>query len=253
MPGGPTPPQQWLLVSNVHFTPYDDPSLIPQLLAAPASRWHAILATSTRPPSPYFSDTNFALFESALTAMQATIPNPPVVIIPGDFMAHKFPEQFAKYAPDAPPGAYDEFVDKTIAFLAAEFNATFPKAQFLITVGNNDGYCGNYMSTPNSPFLAHMAAAWGPLVDRNGNAPNCAAQFSRAGYYTATLPGRAQDPRDRAEQRVLVGLLPERLWDAARSGLRRTELAAAAVGGDAERVTDDAHPAGDRRVRLDQQ
>ena len=168
-------------------------------------------------------------------------------------MGHKFPEQFAKYVPDAPPGAYDEFVDKTIAFLAAEFNATFPKAQFLITVGNNDGYCGNYMSTPNSPFLAHMAAAWGPLVNRNGNAPNFAAQFSTGRLLHGDPAGAAQDPRDRAEQRVLVGLLPERLWDAARSGLRRTELAAAAVGGDAERVADDAYPAGDRRVRLDQQ
>jgi sphingomyelin phosphodiesterase acid-like 3 len=178
----------------VHFTPYDDPSLIPHLLAAPASQWHAILATSSRPPSSYFSDTNFALFESALAAMQATIPNPPVVIIPGDFMAHKFPEQFAKYVPDAPPGEYDSFVDKTMAFLASEFDAAFPRGQFLITVGNNDGYCGNYQSTPQSPFLAHMAAAWEPLVNRNGNAPDFVHQFSFAGYYPARLPGRPKIP-----------------------------------------------------------
>jgi sphingomyelin phosphodiesterase acid-like 3 len=194
LPPGPTPPQQWLLVSDVHFTPFDDPNLIPQLLAAPASRWHAILATSNRPPSPYFSDTNFALFESALAAMQATIPNPPAVIIPGDFMAHKFPDQFAKYVPNAPPGEYETFVDKTIAFLASEFDAAFPRAQFLITVGNNDGYCGNYQSTPHSLFLAHMAAAWEPLVDRNGNAPDFVHQFSAAGYYPARLPGQPKIP-----------------------------------------------------------
>ncbi len=194
LPGGPTPPQQWLFVSDVHFTPYDDPTLIPQLVAAPSSQWHAILATSPRPPSPYFSDTNFALFESALAAMKATLPNPRVVIIPGDFMGHKFPQQFAQYVPGAPAGVYDAFVDKTIAFLAAEFNATFPRAQFLITVGNNDGYCGNYMSTPGSPFLAHMAAAWEPLVNRNGSAPNFVSQFSTAGYYTANLPSQSAIP-----------------------------------------------------------
>jgi hypothetical protein len=190
LPPGPPPPQQWLLVSDVHFTPYDDPSVIPKLVAAPSSQWHAILATSSRPPSPYFNDTNFALFESALAAMRATIPDPPVIIIPGDFMGHKFPEQFAKYVPDAPSGEYDSFVDKTIAFLASEFNTAFPKAQFLITVGNNDGYCGNYQSTPQSPFLAHMAKAWEPLVNRNGNAPDFVHQFSFAGYYPARLPGR---------------------------------------------------------------
>jgi hypothetical protein len=194
LPGGPAPPQQWLFVSDLHFTPYDDPSLIGQLVGAPASGWRAILATSTRPPSPYFSDTKFALFESALAAMKATIPNPRVVIIPGDFMGHNFPQQFAKYVPGAPAAIYDAFVDKTIAFLAAEFNAAFPRAQFLITVGNNDGYCGNYMSTPGSPFLAHMAAAWEPLVDRNGNAPKFVSEFSTAGYYTANLPSGGAIP-----------------------------------------------------------
>ncbi len=179
---------QWLLVSDVHFTPFDDPSLLPQLIAAPASDWHAILATSQRPPSPYFSDSNYALFSSALRAMQATLPNPPVVIVAGDAMGHHFSEQFAQLAPSQSQAVYKRFVDKTIAFLALEFEAVFPHSQFLIALGNNDGYCGNYMSTPASPFLAHMASAWEPLVNRNGRAPRFVRDFSKAGYYQASLP-----------------------------------------------------------------
>jgi sphingomyelin phosphodiesterase acid-like 3 len=180
-------PAQWLLVSDVHFSPFDDPNLVQHLIQAPASEWHRILASSQRPPSPYFSDTNFALFESALRAMQATLRNPPVVIVAGDSMAHHFPEQFAKFAPSEPQSAYDSFVDKTIAFLALEFKSAFPNSQFLIAIGNNDGYCGNYMSTPNSPFLAHMAKSWEPLVNRTGGAPDFVRDFSKGGYYQASL------------------------------------------------------------------
>jgi hypothetical protein len=178
---------RWLLVSDVHFTPYDDPGLVKRLVQEPVSNWHAILASSPNPPSPYFKDTNFALLESALAAMRSTLPDPPVVVIGGDFMGHYFPEQFAKLVPNAPPAVYYSFVDKTMAFLASEFNAAYPRAQFLITLGNNDGYCGDYQSTPNSPFLAHMARAWLPLVNRNRTAPNFRSDFSVGGYYTGSL------------------------------------------------------------------
>ena len=186
--------QLWLLVSDVHFNPFDDPSIIKRLIRAPESDWHTIFASRERPPSSYFTDTNFALFESALGAMRRALPNPPVVIIAGDSMGHKFPERFAQYAPNEPQTVYQQFVDKTIAFLASEFNAAYPSAQFLITIGNNDGYCGNYMSTPGSPFLAHMAAAWQPLINRGGAAPNFMRDFSLGGYYTSRLPSQPMMP-----------------------------------------------------------
>lgn len=195
VPSSPTTQQSaWLLTSDWHFNPFDDPSLIDQLIAAPAKDWRSIFASSRKPINQYFTDTNFALLESALRAQHDVIPNPPVVLIGGDFFAHYFRETFFKLKPGAPEPAFDDFADKTMAFLALEFDATFPHAQFLITLGNNDGYCGNYKSTPKSPFLAHLATAWEPLVNRNGNAPNFVSQFSNAGYYTATLPSQPAIP-----------------------------------------------------------
>lgn len=69
----PSPGQTWLFVSDVHFTPFDDPALVTQLIRSPVGRWHAILASSTRPPSPYFNDTNFALFEQDQIAADPSV------------------------------------------------------------------------------------------------------------------------------------------------------------------------------------
>ena len=183
-----TPPKPWLFVSDVHFDPFDDPALVGDLLRAPVDQWHAILMRGSVEPSGYFRDTNFALLESALGAMRAAAA-PPVVAIAGDFLAHDFGRAFARAAPGRSQATYERFVDTTVAFLAREFDTAFPAAQFVIALGNNDGYCGDYRSTPHSAFLAHMAAAWEPLVNRGGNAAAFEREFSDAGYYTATLPG----------------------------------------------------------------
>ncbi len=190
----PVAQPQWLLTSDWHFNPFDDPRLVHQLVNAPASRWRAILATSPNLPSPYFKDTNFALLESALAAMRSVLPNPPAVLVGGDTLAHHFRDTFFALEPRAPESEFESFVDKDFAFVAGEFDRTFPQAQFLITLGNNDGYCGNYKSTPHSPFLAHMASVWEPLVNRNAAAPNFARDFSNAGYYTASLPSQPPIP-----------------------------------------------------------
>jgi sphingomyelin phosphodiesterase acid-like 3 len=191
----PAPPQPaarpWLLLSDIHFNPFDDPRIVDELVQAPATRWHAILAASSAAPSGYFNDTNFALLSSAIGGMRRYVPDPAVVVIDGDFLAHRFPEQFASAEPTASPGVYDRFVDKTIAFMAWEFDAAYPRAQFAITLGNNDGYCGDYKSTPSSPFLANMASVWRPLVDRGGSAPNFAREFSTGGYFTASSPDKS--------------------------------------------------------------
>ncbi len=190
----PAARQTWLFTSDWHFNPYDEPSLVNDLVRAPAAKWRAILERSHKPIAPYFQDTNIALLESALAAMRAVAPNPPVILIGGDSLAHHFRDTFFQLEPGAPEATYEAFVDKTMAFLALEFDRMYPGAQFLITLGNNDGYCGNYKSTPKSAFLAHMATAWKELVNRNGAAPGFVRDFSNGGYYTATFPSRPRMP-----------------------------------------------------------
>jgi predicted phosphodiesterase len=141
----------WLVISDVHYTPFD----------------HA------RAPSSYGEDTNDALLTSFLAEARKADPNPPVVIIAGDFLAHGFRLDAA--------GA-------TMAALAKRFDAAFPRAQFVIALGNNDSSCGDYAAPIDGPFLAAAAKAWAPLVDRRGAAPDFAERFAHAGDYVARLP-----------------------------------------------------------------
>jgi hypothetical protein len=58
----------------------------------------------------------------------------------------------------------------------------------VLTLGNNDSYCGDYRATPDRPFMLRTARAWAPLVDRGGRAPGFVRSFRRLGSYVARLP-----------------------------------------------------------------
>jgi hypothetical protein len=180
----------WLLVSDVHFTPFlgAGKPLIGRLQKAPVSHWRALLARSGQGPSPYGKDTDAALLESSLRAMHGAAPAPPVVLLAGDLLGHEFRENYEKLAPHPTSRGYRTMVDKTVAYLAARFGATFPRAQFVLTLGNNDSYCGDYRATPDSPFLLRTARSWRPLVERGGRAPGFVASFRHRGSYVAALP-----------------------------------------------------------------
>ena len=124
-------------------------------------------------PSRFGSDTNDALFESAIREMQRTDPNPPVVMVNGDLLAHDMPQKLAT---------------KTSVLIALRLNRAFPHAQFVLALGNNDSGCGDYALAPDSAYLHALATAWGPLVNRNGAAPAFVRTFAHDGFYIARLP-----------------------------------------------------------------
>lgn len=141
----------WLVISDIHIAPW----------------------MRKRTPSSYGHDTNPTLLESLIAQVKRTEPDPPVVIIPGDFLGHGF--GLANAAAE-------------MAVLARRFDAAFPHAQFVIALGNNDSDCGDYEVAIDGPFLRAVARAWRPLVDRRGAAPDFARTFAHDGGYVATLP-----------------------------------------------------------------
>ncbi|HUN30065.1 MAG TPA: hypothetical protein VMV65_09670 [Alphaproteobacteria bacterium] len=193
LPAKAASPQPWIVLSDLHFDPFTQPRIVDRLAAAPPDRWRAIFeASEADGPSGRGSDTNDTLLELTLDGARNAVPDPRVVIVAGDFLAHDFHAKFLRTAKVHDDAAYDAFVDKTIAFLAWELQAAFPRARFLPVVGNADSYCGDYQGTPHAAFLAHMAAAWAASIGVTD--PNAfIAQFSTGGYYTAPLPiDRAQ-------------------------------------------------------------
>ncbi len=156
-----SPPARWLVVSDIHLNPF---------------------ARGFEPVS-VGSDTNLALFASAVAAMKRAVPNPQVVLLPGDFLAHDFPNLARKHGetPEAAGLA-------TMREIASSLARTFPSAQFAIALGNNDAACGDYRAELGGPYAAALARIWQPLVDRYGRAPRFLEEFARGGNYVAALP-----------------------------------------------------------------
>lgn len=150
----------WLAAGDVHLDPFDRSAGL-----APGE------------------DTGPALFASALRAMRAAVPDPQVVLLTGDFLAHRWGRQ-ARGAGRNPEDA----AIAAMRSMAAGFGRAFPHAQFVVALGNNDAPCGDYHSAPGSRFARAAAAAWAPLVDRDGSAPGFAKALAGDGYYTVRLP-----------------------------------------------------------------
>ena len=148
----PTPAAPWLFVADIHVDPTNR-----------ASR-----------PSVLGEDTNAPLLQSAIAAMRRADPDPPVIVLGGDFVGHQRIDARGATA--------------IVTDLARRFNQAFPRAQFVMTLGNEDSPCRDYGIATGGAFLRAIAAAWAPLVDRRGAAPGFSRTFARDGFYTATLP-----------------------------------------------------------------
>jgi Calcineurin-like phosphoesterase len=153
--------QVWLAVSDIHLNLFD----------------------RSRRPSPYRSDTNPALFESAIERMKRAAPNATVILLPGDFLAHNI-ARHVRGTGETPEKAGAQ----TMQWIAEAFNRAFPTAQFAIAIGNNDIPCGDYRSAAGSAYLATVARTWAPMVNRGGASPDFASSFRSGAYYAANLP-----------------------------------------------------------------
>jgi hypothetical protein len=177
--------QTVLSVSDIHFDPFADPSVVSKLEAADSSQWEAIFESSSVTAfSAAGSDVNDPLLQSALGEMRKQVPSPAFVLISGDFLAHHFDKSYQQYATDKSQAAYSAFVDKTIAYLASSFGKTYPGVRIYPTLGNNDSDCGDYAVAPGGAFLSSFRNAWRPIV----RSASFDRRFSTGGYYHADVP-----------------------------------------------------------------
>ena len=145
---------QFVWISDIHFNPMADPSLVRELESIEAAKWKSVLdRTSPGGFSQYKSDTNWWLLKSALEQFPKSNPHPSFVILTGDLLAHDFKRMFRAATHDEDQQRYREFVVKTVQFLALELQRKFPKTKIFITLGNNDNDCGNYSIEANGAFL----------------------------------------------------------------------------------------------------
>lgn len=148
----------FLMVSDIHFDPMGDPSLVSKLAASDPAQWETILGQSKRTSfSQYGEDTNWWLLQSSLNAMKDRIPHPAFIMTNGDMLAHRFPSTFKEITHDEDQENYRKFVRKTIDFLVLQFRKRYPGTPIFVTPGNNDDECGNYSIYAGGEFLHDTA------------------------------------------------------------------------------------------------
>lgn len=187
-----------LMVSDIHFNPFHDPSKVGELARRPAKDWEAIFA---RPDSPSQAedferlstgcklrglDTPYSLFSSAARAMHRDAGSAAVIVFTGDALAHRFDCMFEKTQPQATPEQYTSFTAKTIEYVLRQLHDAAPQAKLYFTLGNNDSDCGDYRLSEDEPWfdlLGDVAAT----VMTGAWTREAAHDFRRGGYYNVEM------------------------------------------------------------------
>ncbi len=181
---------QLLVMSDIHFDPMADASLVDRLTGAEPAGWQAIFeGGGNRSPSRYGKDTNWPLLRSAIQHMKTTLPRPAFVLLPGDFLAHQFRNKFDAAAHDHSDAAYRQFVRRTMQFVALQFEQAFPATPILPVLGNNDEDCGDYQLQPNGPFLDDTLPILRALLGDAGREPGLAREWTSFGNAGVTVHG----------------------------------------------------------------
>jgi sphingomyelin phosphodiesterase acid-like 3 len=177
-------------ISDIHFNPFYDTTLLPQLIAAEVNQWESIFETSKIKGFGTVSknETNYILLVSSLKDMVSTSKNPDFIIFTGDFLAHEFPDKFKNHAPEGRD--YDTFVEKTIEFVVLMFEKYFPDIPVYISLGNNDCYAGDYQVIPEGKFLKNTTPVLADkFLENPGNRGSFAETYPVGGYFTVAPAG----------------------------------------------------------------
>lgn len=179
-----------VVFTDLHFNPYDDPTLFPALAAADPSQWESIFKTSSQTtPSAWGKDANYPLLALALKSIKQNAGATPFFMYSGDLLGHYFPQQFWGLCNcNNDPVAMKAFTDKTVTFLMSEIRSAAGNTPVLFAVGNADSYTGY---GPDNSFLADTAELYYTKF-LNGAAADHQAfltTFLAGGYYSAEPAG----------------------------------------------------------------
>ncbi len=180
-----------LSLSDVHFDPFAQPSLVTELAATPAAGWESVFASSgDQDLGSWGSETNHALLASALAAMAQAQPDPALVVFTGDILAHEFNDKYLRYTGDSSQSGLRSFIEKTVDYVTTRVADAFPSAPVYFCLGNNDSYNGDYRIAPQGAFLSDAGSLLANhFLKSQADRDSFLATFRQGGYYSLALPG----------------------------------------------------------------
>lgn len=182
-------PNHFISFTDLHFTPYADTSLVSSLVESEIELWDSIFKSSeTEGYGTYGEETNYVLFSKALIHMKKKIEDPDFIIISGDFICHDFGAWYKKLTGNSNNDDMHIFLKKTMHFLVAKIESTYPKITIFPTLGNNDAYCGDYQIDMDGEYLEMFAELFYPLIDQEKKDSQIFEDLKIDGFYTASNP-----------------------------------------------------------------
>ena len=189
-----------LLLSDIHFDPFRDPSKVAKLATTPVAGWEAILKAPDSPTQPAAFqavqaacagakglDSNEALFDASLAAEKTHAAGLKFVTISGDLLVHQFDCRYKNLMKT--DEGYGEFAEKTASYVIKRVEAEFPTAAVYVALGNNDSSCGDYALNMPDRFLTGTSKA---VIDglRGASAEDIAqakTDYEAGGYFGVTM------------------------------------------------------------------
>jgi sphingomyelin phosphodiesterase acid-like 3 len=196
-----------VMLSDLHFEPFQDPAKLPQLRKDPIDHWPAILnAPASATKDADFEalqkacpvrgvDTSWSILTTSIRQAGAVQPHPAFVTVSGDLLAHAFDCRFKALATGSTDADLTLFAEKTIAFVTGQLRAAFPDSPLYLALGNNDTSCTDYHEDRNSPFLQHVAESFAAAAHNEETGKAILHEFPDEGGYDIELPAPIQNAR----------------------------------------------------------
>lgn len=170
-----------LSISDLHFNPCYDKTLVPTLGKAAVSEWEEIFESSKITLlSDYGEDTNYPLLKSFLSKIEI-LEEVEYVLFSGDFLGHHLRSAYESASGETNMGDFESFITKTFQFLVQKFKNVLPNVSIFPALGNDDSFDGDYRIAAKGGFLEMVHREWQeilPLPD----------SFKEGGYYSIEIP-----------------------------------------------------------------
>ena len=182
---------QVLFISDLHFTPFSDPTVFDRLVNRTAEEWEDIFRSTPLNWGDYGQGTTAWLFLSIMENLKTRAAQADFVVFLGDVLAHHYKRDFYKLYGCEDRTALEAFIYKTYQFFYLSINKALPDKKIIFTPGNNDYYCGDYEIQPNGKFLADLAKLSSEYLDLGTDDQSAYnLTFPKGGYYKMNFPGR---------------------------------------------------------------
>ena len=188
-------------VTDIHFDPFYDSSIVPELIESDIKKWDSIFKKSNEKSYGSFSaDSNYELFVSALESIKEVAPHPDFIIYTGDFICHNFNSQFSSFNETKSDSSSDDtsksneklhkFIYKTVKFVLMKLAETYPGIPIYSALGNDDSYIGDYQIRFDGEFLKDTSKLFKEKVFFSDlfQANEYDTTYDFGGFYRAGIP-----------------------------------------------------------------